>query len=204
MTTHGGQQGGHITTLTGTLTDGEIMDGTANVKGPSLVFTSNIRNESAAFPRRVTSYTDLSKISFGPEPNAPLCTQFLQRRVEAAKNDPALVYQWLDWFEEANPSGFIKLAPNYILLERGNEATRLEKTSARPHTVAASGVWTRTGDRLEVQWCGARPQSWNVARNFVPRESTIGTPVAGDGGTLTRLKRVPDDLPARWASTNLA
>lgn len=194
------QQGGQIMTLTGKLKDEDVLEGKTAMKGPNLVFVANILGEEPNFPRRVSAYVDIEQIALGAVPNAMFTKLFETRKDEAARNDPNTIYPWLGWYEEASPGGFIMMHPTYILLERGHEATRLTR-GLGPHMVDANGVWTRTGDKLEIQWRDGRRQAWEVKTTFVPKPATTGTPLSGNGGTLNRLKKMPDELPAKWAKT---
>jgi hypothetical protein len=40
-----------------------------------------------------------------------------------------------------------------------------------------------------------------LCRELDDRPRQPGTPLAGNGGTLARLEKMPDELPAKWANT---
>jgi hypothetical protein len=197
------QQGGHIMTLTGKLKQETVKEGNTDVKGPNLVFIANIRGEEAEFPRRVTSYTNVEALAYGATPNGMLTQLLDSRRNEQTKNDPKTVYPFLGWYEETSPGGFITTGPTYIVLERGHEATRFSRQGlGSACTLDTSSVWTRTGDRLAIQWREGRRQSWDVKKSWVPKEQVTGTPVDGNGGTLNWVKKMPTEVPAKWANAH--
>jgi len=199
------QQGGQRTILTGKLKNEDMIEGANTIeKGPSLVFFANILGEEPNFPRRVTSYTNVDNISYGTEPNAAFTALFENRRVEYANNDwKAAIAPWLGWYEERNPGGFITMSPSYLLLERGHEITKFSKAGGMgAYIVETNGIWTRSGDRLDVEWRDHRRQSWTLARTFVPKEMTTGTPLTASAGTLARVKEKPAEIPAQWAATH--
>jgi hypothetical protein len=133
-----------------------------------------------------------------------MLTQLIDsRRVETARNDPKTIYPVLGWYEQSNPGGFI-IGPSYIVLERGHEAARFTRQGlGNACQLATTGIWTRLGDRTEIQWREGRRQSWDIKKIWSPKEAVVGTPVDGNGGTLAWLKKMPDAVPAKWASTHL-
>jgi hypothetical protein len=193
------QQGGQIKTLTGELREGEVLEGNQMHKGPNLVFVADILGEEPNFPRRVIGYNNLDAVSFGAAPDESFTRLFQNRRTEAAINGPNKIMEWLGWWQLEPANGIIPLAPTYLLLDRGHEAYRLQKVNIGPHVCTAAGVWTRAGSKLEVEWDDGSPrQSWTITKTFVPREKTEGTPLVPSAGPLTRLKKAPTELPARW------
>jgi len=199
------QQGGQITTLTGKINNEDMIEGAdTTVKGPSLVFVANILGEDQNFPRRVTSYTNVDNISFGAEPDAAFTALFKNRRLEYANNDwKTAIAPWLGWYEERNPGGFITMSPSYLVLERGHEITKFSKASGMgAYNVETNGMWTRSGDRLDVQWRDGQRHSWTLAKTFVPKEMTTGTPLTSSAGTLARVKDKPAEVPAQWMATH--
>jgi hypothetical protein len=196
------QQGGHIRTLKGKLRQEAVKEADTDVPGPNLVFVADILGEEVNFPRRVSSYINVDAIACGAKPDGAVVSLLDARRSEATRNDPKTVYPWLGWYEESNPGGFI-LPPAYILLERGHEATRFTRQGlGAAYALDSRGVWKPNG-RLEIQWREGRRQTWDLKKSFVPKEQTTGTPVEGNGGTLTWRKKMPDEVPTQWASAHL-
>jgi hypothetical protein len=190
ITNKASQQGGQIITMTGKLREGTMQDGGDQIAGPHLVFVSNIRGEEPNFPRRVSSFIDLGKVSFGPPPNPAFTGLFEARKIEAAKNDTTTVQETWGWYQEANGG-----APNMIVIERGHEATRFSKAGAM-YALKTNGVWTRSGGRVEIQWRDGARQSWDVTGRPV-RE---GSPVTGGGGALKKLgTKPPKEIPPQWS-----
>jgi hypothetical protein len=202
VTNNADEQCGQIKVLTGKLRQEPVKEGNAEIAGPHLVFIANIMGEETDFPRRVKSYTNVDAITFGAQPNGAFTQIFDSRCKEATRNDPERIYPFLGWFEESNPGGFI-MSSNYIVLERGHEATRFTRRGlGTAYSLDTNGAWTRMGDRLEIQWREGRRQSWDVKKVWSPKEATTGTPVDGNGGTLAMLKEMPDEVPAKWAGTH--
>jgi hypothetical protein len=215
-------QGGEITTLKGKLTDGDFQEGPEANKpkqGPHLVFKADIRGEEPDFPRRVTTFTNLDQVSFGLAPDKDFTDLFEKHWSEQTTNEWMTIVQWLGWYEEVNTGGFIGMAPAYLVLERGHEATRFTRVGAGGfggYRMETRGAWTLDGNRLEIEW--AKPpgrmasggiadamgwsQAWSVARVFVPRQANIGTPLTKTAGSLTSLKKMPPEVPPEWAATH--
>ena len=85
------------------------------------------------------------------------------------------------------------------LLERGHEVSRLERVCAGTYACKAAGIWTRDGSKLEIEWDDGTPdQSWTITSTFVPRESTTGVGLSKGAGPLTKLKKLPTEVPPRW------
>jgi hypothetical protein len=111
----------------------------------------------------------------------------------------------LGWYEENNGGGSISAAPTYLVLERGHEATRFARVGEGGfggYRVETRGAWSVNRNRLEIEWAKGWSQAWKVARSFVPREATIGTPLTQTAGTLTSLKKMPPQVPPEWAGTH--
>lgn len=201
--TNARMQAAHITTLTGELREGEVMDLGKPYKGPNLVFIANIDGEEPNFPRRVVGYTNLDAVSFG----AASATRFHQlvdeRWRKTTTNNPMKVNPWMGWYEVSSPGGFIMANKTFVLLHRGHEAYRLERTLG-PYFCTARGLWTLDGTTVDVVWDdGSDPQSWSMATTFVPRIATTGTPRTPHTGTLTRVqqvppKKVPAEIMPNW------
>ncbi|MBX3498589.1 MAG: hypothetical protein KF889_04030 [Alphaproteobacteria bacterium] len=195
------QQGAHITTLTGELREGEVLEANTQAKGPNLVFVANILGEEPNFPRRVIGYVDIDKIGFGAGPSAKFTQLFENRFRTPTTNDITKVNQWFGWYEMASAGGFIALNKPYLLLHRGHEAYRLEKGLGR-YACSARGMWTLTGNKIDIVWEDTTPdQSWTMATSYTPRTKTAGVPVSGNAGEIVRVAEIPktpSDIMMDW------
>lgn len=199
-----GEQAAHITVIEGRLEEGTTKEANADVAGPHLLFRADITGEEN-FHRRVTGYCNIDALSWGTTPSARLLSLIDEHWSLPAINTAAKVNPWLGWYAVDDPGGFIKKDKTLILLHRGHEAYRLERTLG-PYFCVARGVWTLQGKTATVDWDDGMPtQSWDMATTWVPREATIGTPTTGNTGRLTRLmkveyppKGVPDWVTPNW------
>lgn len=195
------QQGAHITTLSGELREGEVLEANTQVKGPNLVFVANILGEEPNFPRRVMGYCDIDQVGFGAGPSATFTKLFDSRFRTATTNDVAKVNPWFGWYEIASPGGFIPLNKPYLLLHRGHEAFRVEK-GLGPYFCTARGLWTLSGKRIDIVWEGSTPdQSWTMATTYTPRTKTAGIPISGNTGQIVRVAQIPKtpaELMLHW------
>lgn len=180
-----GQEGAQITTLTGELTEGEVMEAGGKVKGPNLVFGE----------RRVIGYCDIDQVGFGAGPGPKFLQLFDGRFRTSTTNDPAKVNPWFGWYEMTSPSGIIPLNKPYLLLHRGHEAFKLEK-GIGPYFCTARGLWTLTGKNIDIVWEDSTPdQSWTMATTYVPKMKTAGIPNNGNAGEIVRVAQLPKTPP---------
>jgi len=187
------QQAAHITTLSGELTEDEVQEGNAKVKGPNLVFGD----------RRVIGYCDIDQVGFGAGPS-PKFMQLVDSRFRtAATNDVNKVNAWFGWYEISSPGGFVPLHKPYLLLHRGHEAFKLEK-GLGPYFCTARGVWTLTGKRIDIVWEDSTPdQSWTMATTYTPKMRTAGIPISGNTGEIVRVAQIPKTPPEITMGWNL-
>lgn len=199
-----GEQAAHITTLEGRLEEGTTKEGNSDVPGPHLLFRADILGEES-FQRRVTGYCNIDMLPWGAAPSSRLLSMIDERWSLPATNSNKKVDMWFGWYELANAGGFIQKDPTYILLHRGHEAFRLQRTLG-PYFCVARGVWTLQGNIATVDWDDGTPkQSWSLAMSWVPKEAAIGTPMTGNTGKLTRImkiqmppKGVPPGVSPNW------
>lgn len=189
------QQGAHITTLTGELREGEVLEANTPAKGPNLVFVANILGEEPNFPRRVIGYVDLDKVGFGANPSTTFTQLFETRFRTPTTNDVAKVNQWFGWYEMASAGGYIPNNKIYLLLHRGHEAFRLDK-GLGPYACSARGMWTLTGKKIDIVWEDSTPnQSWTMGTTYTPKTKTAGIPISGNTGAIVRVAQIPKTPP---------
>ena len=197
------EQAAHIAVLDGELVEGTAKEANSDVPGPHLIFKTNIKGEEN-FPRRVTGYCNIDALPWGSPPSARMLSLIDGRWSMPAINSAVKVNPWLGLYDLANSGGIIQKDKTLVLLHRGHEAFRLERTLG-PYFCVARGVWTLQGTKASVDWDDGTPtQSWQMATTWVPREATIGTPLTGNTGQLTRLMKVeypPRGVP-EWVTPN--
>lgn len=191
--------------LTGRLRSGGLKEAGREVQGTQFVFIANIRNEEENFPRRVIGYVNLDALSWGPAPAKAFHALVDSRWTLPAENTFGRVEKGFGWYTMDSPGGFVMMSPTYILLHRGHEAYRFERRfSSGMHSLVERGLWSMKGDVVTLTWADSREtMSWSVATSWVPKEQTIGTPLTGNSGKLTRVAgvprgKLPETIPANW------
>ena len=191
--------------LTGTLKNGGVKEAGREVFGPQLVFYANIHGEEWNFPRRVIGYTNLDALTWAPSAAAGFHRLVFDDWMRAADNQAGHVNKWLGWYTMENAGGFIMMNQSYVLLHRGHEAYRFDRPfSTGMYNMVERGLWTLQGDTVALTWADSRTtMSWRMQAIFYPKVETIGTPLNGSSGKLTRIAAVPggklpDWIPANW------
>jgi hypothetical protein len=190
------QQAGHITTITGKVVEEAVPEGAEPymAPGPNIVFHAQIIGEPPNFPRRVIGWTNLDAIGFGATPDASFTALFEQRRNQTTLNDNAKIAEWLGWWALDEPG------ETYVLLERGHEASLIDYRYGS-YACTAGGLWTRSGNTLDIAWDNGTQESWLVSRAWTPKPRTEAKPL-GNAPMLQRLvlppRQAPANLPPKW------